>query len=53
MGFVTTVTGGLVIWVVLWALTGKGLDAFLVAIAIILAGAGTRILSGYLPSRRT
>lgn len=53
MGLIATVTGGLVIWVVLWSLSSKGLDAFLLAIAIILVGAGMRILSGYLPNRRT
>jgi hypothetical protein len=53
MGLVITVTGGLVVWVVLWALGTKGLDAFLLAAVIILVGASLRILSGYLPGRRT
>jgi len=48
-----TVTGGLVVWIVLWALGAKGLDAFLLAALIILVGASLRILSGYLPGRRT
>ena len=29
MGFILTVTGGLVVWIVLWALGAKGVDAFL------------------------
>jgi len=53
MGFVITITGGLVAWIVLWALGMKGLDAFLLAAVVILIGASLRILSGYLPSRRT
>jgi len=53
MGFVLTITGGLVVWIVLWALGVKGFDAFLLAAAIILVGASLRILSGYLPGRRT
>jgi hypothetical protein len=53
MGFVLTVTAGLVVWVVLWALGTKGLDAFLLATAIILVGASVKILSRYLPSRRS
>jgi hypothetical protein len=53
MGLVITVTGGLVVWVVLWALGTKGLDAFLLAAVIILVGASLKILSGYLPGRRT
>jgi hypothetical protein len=53
MGFIITLTGGLVIWIVLWAIGVKGLDAFLLATAIILAGATVRLASGYLPGRRS
>jgi hypothetical protein len=53
MGFILTVTAGLIVWVVLWALGAKGFDAFLLAAAIILVGATLRILTGYLPGRRT
>lgn len=53
MGLVITVTGGLVVWIVLWALGVKGFDAFLLTASIILVGASLRILSGYLPGRRS
>lgn len=53
MGFVLTVTAGLVVWIVLWALGTKGVDSFLLATAIILVGATLKILSGYLPGRRS
>jgi len=53
MGFIITITGGLVIWIVLWAIGVKGLDAFLLAAAIILAGATVKLASGYLPGRRS
>jgi hypothetical protein len=53
MGLVLTVTAGLVVWVVLWALGAKGFDAFLLAGAIILVGASVKILSSYLPGRRS
>ena len=39
MGLILTVTAGLVVWIVLWALGAKGFDAFLLAAAIILVGA--------------
>jgi hypothetical protein len=52
MGFIMTITAGLIVWIVLWALGSKGIDAFLLAAVIILVGASLRILSGYLPSRR-
>lgn len=53
MGLILTVTAGLVVWVVLWALGSKGFDAFMLAAAIILVGASLRILSRYLPGRRS
>jgi hypothetical protein len=53
MGLILTVTAGLVAWVVLWALGSKGFDAFMLAAVIILVGATLRILSGYLPGRRS
>jgi hypothetical protein len=52
MGLVLTVTAGLIVWIVLWALGAKGVDAFMLASAIILVGASLKILSGYLPGRR-
>lgn len=53
MGFIITITGGLVAWLVLWSIGLKGWNAFLIAATIILAGAAVKILSGYLPGRRS
>jgi hypothetical protein len=53
MGLVLTITAGLIVWIVLWALGAKGDDAFLLATAIILVGASLKILTGYLPGRRS
>jgi hypothetical protein len=53
MGLIITVTTGLLVWVVLWALGAKGFDAFMLATVIILVGACVKILSGYLPGRRS
>jgi hypothetical protein len=52
MGLILTVTSGLVVWIVLWALGAKGFDAFLLAAVIILVGACVKIVTGYLPGRR-
>jgi hypothetical protein len=52
MGLVLTLTTGLVVWIVLWALGAKGFDAFMLAAVIILVGACVKILAGYLPGRR-
>jgi hypothetical protein len=53
MGLILTVTSGLVVWIVLWALGAKGFDAAMLAGAIILVGACLKIVSGYLPGRRS
>jgi hypothetical protein len=53
MGLILTVTAGLIVWIVLWALGVKGFDAFMLAAAIIVLGASMKILSGYLPGRRS
>jgi len=53
MGLILAVTAGLVIWIVLWALGSTGFDAFLLTTAIILVGASLKLLSGYLPGRRS
>ncbi len=53
MGLVLTVTAGLVVWIVLWALGAKGFDAFMLATLIIVIGATVKILTGYLPGRRS
>ncbi|HEY7891138.1 MAG TPA: hypothetical protein VIC05_02910 [Solirubrobacteraceae bacterium] len=52
MGLVLTITAGVIVWIVLWALGAKGFDAFMLAAAIMLVGASLKILSGYLPGRR-
>jgi hypothetical protein len=53
MGLILTVTSGLLVWIVLWALGAKGFDAFMLATVIILVGASLKILSGYVPGRRS
>ncbi len=46
-------TAALVVWLVLWALGQKALDAFLLAGLIIVIGATIHILKQYLPNRST
>jgi hypothetical protein len=52
MGLVLTVTAGLVIWIVLWALGAKGFDSFMLAALATVIGTSLKILSSYLPGRR-
>jgi len=53
MGFVMTITGGLVLWIVFWATGTSGFDAFPLAAAVILVGATVKVVAGYLPGRRS
>jgi len=51
MGLVLATTTALMIWIVLWAIGIKSIDAFLVAITIIILAATVRVLKPYLPGR--
>ena len=44
-------TAGLVIWLVLWAIGAKSLDAFLLAMLFPIIGMAIHILKRYLPNR--
>jgi hypothetical protein len=52
MGLVLTVTAGLIVWIVMWSLDVKAIDAFLITIIIALVGATVRILLPHFPGRR-
>jgi hypothetical protein len=51
MGLVLVTTFGLIVWIVLWAIGAKALDAFLISAVIILIGATSKFLAPYLPGR--
>jgi hypothetical protein len=51
MGFVLATTAGLVIWIVLWAIGAKAVDAFLVTVVIVVVALVVRITLRYLPGR--
>jgi hypothetical protein len=53
MGLVLTVTAGLAVWIVVWALGAKGFDAFMITALVIVLGAAARLLAPYLPGRRS
>lgn len=53
MGLILTATGGLVIWLVLWAIGfASGFDAILIGIGMVLIAFGVRRVVPYLPGRR-
>lgn len=52
MGFILTVLAGFVVWIVLWSLDWKSVDAFLITVLIVLIGATVRIVTPLLPGNR-
>jgi hypothetical protein len=51
MGLVIAATFGLALWIVLWAIGTSGLDAFLLALLVMLLGAAGRVVIRHLPGR--
>jgi hypothetical protein len=52
MGLIVSTTVGLVLWVILWAIGVKAIDAFLLTTLIILVAVGGRMLVPHLPGRQ-
>jgi hypothetical protein len=52
MGVLITLIAGLVVWVVLWAIGAKSLDAFVITLLMLIIAAALRLLVPYLPGRR-
>jgi hypothetical protein len=52
MGVILATTVGLIVWLVLWALGQKAVDAFLITILIAIVAATLRMVSPYLPGNR-
>jgi hypothetical protein len=52
MGLIFSATAGFVIWIVLWSIGVKAIDAFMLTTLIILLAAGTRIVLPHLPGNQ-
>ena len=52
MGLIYSATAGFVVWIVLWSIGVKSLDAFMLTTLIIILAAGTRMLLPYLPGNQ-
>jgi hypothetical protein len=51
VGTVAAFTVGLIVWLVLWANGAKAFDAFLIPVALLLAGATARMVVPYVRER--
>jgi hypothetical protein len=52
MGVVLATTFGLILWLVLWAIGVKAVDAFMLTILIALVAVTLRMLAPYIPGNR-
>jgi hypothetical protein len=52
MGLYLTFIGGLVIWIVLWAIGAKSFDAFLITLVLVIVGAAAHFVWALLPGNR-
>lgn len=52
MGLIFSATAGFVVWIVLWSIGVKSLDAFMLTLLVILLAAGTRMLLPHLPGKQ-
>jgi Mn2+/Fe2+ NRAMP family transporter len=52
MGVLLTLIAGLVVWIVLWAIGAKALDAFLITLVMLVIAAAVRLLMPYMPGNR-
>ena len=52
MGLFLSFTFGMALWVVLWAIGGKALDAMMLTLLIVLGAAIARIMAPFLPGNR-
>jgi hypothetical protein len=52
MGLLLTFIAGLVVWIVLWAIGVKSVDAFMITILMVIIAAAMRIIWPSLPGNR-
>lgn len=53
MGIIITATGGLIVWLVFWAVgAASGFDSIMIAVGAVLIAVGVHTLLPYLPGRR-
>jgi O-antigen ligase len=52
MGVILTLIGGLVLWIVLWAIGVKSFDAFLITMVMVLVAAAAHLIWPTLPGNR-
>jgi hypothetical protein len=52
MGLLLTLIAGFVVWVVLWAIGTKSIDAIMIPALMLVIAAAVRVLAPHMPGRR-
>ena len=53
MGILLTTIAGLVLWIVLWAIGVKSIDAFMITVLMIVVAATAHIFAPAIPGNRS
>jgi len=52
MGLIYSATAGFVLWIVLWSIGVKSIDAIMLTVLIVLLAAGVRMIIPHLPGNQ-
>jgi hypothetical protein len=52
MGVVLAAIAGVLLWIILWSLEVKALDAFMLTVLIVVVALTLRMMAPYLPGNR-
>jgi len=52
MGVLLTLIAGLALWIILWAIGAKSIDAFLITLVLVLLAAAAHLIWPTLPGNR-
>lgn len=51
MGLVLATTFGLVVWIVLWSIGVKAIDAFMITTLVVILGVAKHLVTPHLPNQ--
>lgn len=52
MGLVLAAVAGFAVWIILWSLEVKAIDAFMIPLLLIILGIAVRMMAPFLPGNR-
>jgi hypothetical protein len=53
MGLVLAAVAGVLLWIILWSLEVKSIDAFMITVLIVVVAITVRMMAPFLPGNRS